>query len=289
MTKDQLYMLATAGAIIGAGLVLCRKPRKVVVMPENKNTFSFSLDTNHKKMTVVVPIETDSPQKIRLKMWDADNPKTYLTDRYMTVSGLSAFEIMLPVAPKKAMVSVFSEQKGTFRIGEITENKLKTRLDLINMLSPSVRSFIKFSQDFAYNCSYLDAGQTYMSDDKQFFIELLPQITSESGKVINTSARINKQTGIIQVSKRDFDSYTFPMRMAVLLHEYSHVNINDNVDDESEADLNGLLIYLGLGYPRVEAFEAWADVFEGAPTAQNRERAEIMRRFIDDFENNKIV
>jgi hypothetical protein len=34
--------------------------------------------------------------------------------------------------------------------------------------------------------------------------------------------------------------------MAILLHEYSHFYVNQDINNESEADLNGLLIYLGL-------------------------------------------
>jgi hypothetical protein len=77
--------------------------------------------------------------------------------------------------------------------------------------------------------------------------------------------------------------------MAILLHEFSHVYLNDNVDDEVEADLNGLLIYLGLGYPRIEAFEVFAKTFDGAPTEQNKIRYDKIVNFIDDFENQKIA
>ena len=59
--------------------------------------------------------------------------------------------------------------------------------------------------------------------------------------------------------------------MAILLHEFSHVYLNDNIDDEVEADLNGLLIYLGLGYPRIEAFEVFAKTFLAAPTEHHNQ------------------
>ena len=47
------------------------------------------------------------------------------------------------------------------------------------------------------------------------------------------------------------------MRMAILLHEFSHFYLNDRMEDETEADLNGLLIYLALGYPRIEAYQSF--------------------------------
>jgi hypothetical protein len=74
--------------------------------------------------------------------------------------------------------------------------------------------------------------------------------------------------------------------MAILLHEFSHVYLNENVDDEVEADLNGLLIYLGLGYPRIEAFEVFAKTFLTVPSDGNRMRYDKIKAFIDEFEQH---
>ena len=75
------------------------------------------------------------------------------------------------------------------------------------------------------------------------------------------------------------------MRMAILLHEFAHFYLNEDIQDEIEADLNGLLIYLGLGYPRVDGYEA----FEGTPTEKNKVRFDVINKFIHDFENKKYV
>jgi hypothetical protein len=48
--------------------------------------------------------------------------------------------------------------------------------------------------------------------------------------------------------------------------------------------LNGLLIYLGLGYPRIEAFEVFAKTFANAPSEQNKMRFDKIKNFIDNFE-----
>ena len=72
--------------------------------------------------------------------------------------------------------------------------------------------------------------------------------------------------------------------MAILLHEFSHVYLNADVDNEVEADLNALTIYLGLGYPRIEAFEVFAQTFMNAPTDQNEVRYNKIKQFIDEFE-----
>jgi hypothetical protein len=50
-----------------------------------------------------------------------------------------------------------------------------------------------------------------------------------------------------------------------------------------EADLNGLTIYLGLGYPIKEAFSAFGETFIGYPSAQNKVRYDIIHKFIKDY------
>lgn len=106
------------------------------------------------------------------------------------------------------------------------------------------------------------------------------------GKVMATPARIHEKTGIIEVSKRQMLRYTVPMRMAILLHEYSHVYRNRNKRSETEADINALKIYLGLGYPVYEARQAFLKVFIGTPSDGNVERYHAIEDFINQWEKS---
>jgi len=90
-------------------------------------------------------------------------------------------------------------------------------------------------------------------------------------------------------TKKLFDEYTIPMRFAILCHEFSHFYVNKDMHDEGEADINGLLIYLGLGYPRIEAIEAFTNVFLNYPSEENGKRYKKIENFIDNFEKNNIV
>ena len=197
----------------------------------------------------------------------------------------------MPVSPKDALVYIYNEANGNLSVGvdntvdvdSITKEPLEKKLDVIDMSNPLVRSFINFATRFSYNAGSLPSGN-YVSDDKQFVIKYLPIIEDE-GVEQTTPARVDIDSGTIEISKRQFLDYTVPNRMAILLHEFSHVYLNDNVDDEVEADLNGLLIYLGLGYPRIEAFEVFAKTFLNAPSDLNGMRYEKIKNFIDNFEN----
>jgi hypothetical protein len=250
----------------------------------------FKVPTRHEELTLLIKVRTYQPETIRIKVLDADQPNTAFTDRYKTVDGESIFFVRMPVSPNYALISIYNEKNGNLQMGvdntlevdSITKESLDKKLDVIDFSNPQVRSFVNFATRFSYNAGSLPSG-TYTSDDKKFVIKYLP-IIEDNGQEQSTPARIDIDNGVIEISKRQFVEYTIPNRMAILLHEFSHVYLNDNVDDEVEADLNGLLIYLGLGYPRIEAFEVFAKTFANAPSDQNKIRFDKIKNFIDNFE-----
>ena len=121
---------------------------------------------------------------------------------------------------------------------------------------------------------------------KVFEIIYTDEIMEEDGRLSETPARIEVDSGIIEISRAKFVPMTVPNRMAILLHEFSHIFVNENMDDEVEADLNALNIYLSLGYPRIEAFEVFTQTFIDTPTDENKVRFDYIKNFIDDFDNN---
>lgn len=251
----------------------------------------FSVPTRHEELTLLVKVRTHGAQKIRIRVIDAQQPYTSFTDRFRTVDGESIFFVRMPVSPKEALVYVYNEESGNTEVGgdptleviSITKEPLEKKLDVIDFSNSQVRSFVNFATRFSFNAGTLPSG-TYTSDDRNFVIKYLPTIT-DNGQEQTTPARIDIDSGVIEVSKKQFKDFTVPNRMAILLHEFSHVYLNDNIDDEVEADLNGLLIYLGLGYPRIEAFEVFAKTFLAAPTQQNKMRYDKIVNFIDNFES----
>lgn len=253
---------------------------------------TYNVPTRYEEMTLLIKVRTNSPETIRIKVIDAHQPNTAFTDRYKTVDGETIFFVRLPVSGNDVLVYVYNEaygnltsgQDNTFEVVSITKEQLDKKLDVIDFSNPMVRSFVNFATRFSYNAGSIPTGN-YVSDDRQFVIKYLPTI-EENGQEQTTPARIDIDNGVIEISKRQFVDYTVPNRMAILLHEFSHVYLNSNVDDEVEADLNGLLIYLGLGYPRIEAFEVFAKTFMNAPTEQNKHRFDTIKNFIDNFETH---
>jgi hypothetical protein len=202
----------------------------------------------------------------------------------------------MPISGKNALIKIWNDRLGenkeednTFEVIEIKKLPLEKRLDVLDFSNQNLRSFINFCTRFCFNAGQLSSG-TYRSSDGRFTIEYVPTIiSSKSGKELETPARISKDSGRIQVSQKKMIPDTIPMRMAILLHEYSHFYVNKDIDNESEADLNGLLIYLGLGYPRFEGHEAFLKTFINTPTEQNKVRYDKIKKFIDDFEKNNYI
>jgi hypothetical protein len=252
----------------------------------------YSVPTRYEELTLVIKVKCYEPVTIRIKVVDAEQPNTTFTDRYRTIEGESIFFVRMPVSASSVNVYVFNEQNGnyasgvdnSFEVVSITKEPLDKKLDVIDFGNPLVRSFVNFATRFSYNAGSLTSG-TYISDDKNFVIVYSPTI-QDDGVEQTTPARIDIDSGVIVVYNRQFLDYSIPNRMAILLHEFSHVYLNDNVDDEVEADLNGLLIYLGLGYPRIEAFEVFAVTFMNAPTDQNKVRYDRIKNFIDEFDKH---
>jgi len=256
--------------------------------------------TKQKALTLMIEVATAKPEKIQVVVKDINKPDTQYTDRYSTINGVQQFYVRMPISPYESLVSVYNTANGnlkkgqdpSFKIVKVDARPLERKMDCVDWSNPKIRDFVGFAQQFSNNAGILSAGKypngsTYISDEGNFRIDYFDDIRSKAGRVIPTPARISQTKGIIQVSKEHYKKFTVPMRMAILLHEFSHFYLNENIEDETEADLNGLLIYLALGYPRIEAYQSFLTTFKDTPTPQNKERYEVLHQFITNFERNK--
>jgi hypothetical protein len=259
---------------------------------------NYRLNTRYDEMCLVIKIAVQQPCRVQIKIYAEDKPNIVFTDRWSTIESQQTFYVRLPMTSENVIISVYDKEKGNLpkneekniKILEVNKTPLEKRLDVVDIENMLVANFVDFAQRFSYNAPYLQANKTYQSDNGQFLIECLPVIvSSKSGKELTTPARISRVTGRIQVSKKYFDKYTVPMRFAILCHEFSHFYVNDDIDNESEADINGLLIYLGLGYPRIEGLQAFFEVFKESDSQENLRRMKIIEKFVMDFEKNKMV
>lgn len=253
--------------------------------------------TNYGQMCLMVKLQTSSPQKLRIIFKDAEKENTIFTDRFKTVNGTLPIYINCPITGKYGELIVYNEDIGnipskgdsTFNILEINPLPLEKRVDIVDFTDPALKSAINFFTKFSYNAGFLNTG-TYHSTDRRYYIEYLSQIISSEPPYLplNTSSRVDKYKGTIQASQDKFQLMTVPARMVTLLHEYSHYFVNKNIEDETEADLNGLVIYLSLGFPRVDAIHEFTSAFYGAANELNKQRIDTIVKFINDFDKSHI-
>lgn len=266
------------------------------------------INTYNVPFTLVVGIRTKKPECIVLQAFDViKNIPTYYVNRKGNVNGYREFELKFPQVPSKLNISIFNKQNGnlgegqdnSFVIEKFESIPLKTKPI---WLSDRDREFLKFAQFFCENASYLSASKmlggkevpsVYRSDDGEFTFDYWDKIKDrDSGIELNTPARIGHNSGIIEISKRDFIKYTVPMRMVILLHEYSHKWKNpengNHIGYETGADINALNMYLSLGYSEIEAHQAFLFVFRGAATKGNHKRYLIIKDFIKKFSSGDL-
>ena len=248
----------------------------------------IQLDDKPTKLKIVV--ETFSKEKIWIKVRDANRKNTYYTQTYSFVDGKQSFFVYMPQAPEDALVMVYNAENGLLRKDEsfkvIEIKPLPLKLPPVKA-SKKTKSFIKFAQEFSDECGYLSAsaqGDTYKSNNGKFRIDYFDIIRShQTGKIVRTPARISQVSGKIEVSAEQFRKYTIPMRMAILLHEYAHYYLNKNPSNESEADINGLKLYLQIGYPKIDIYNVFLNVFKRSPSLQNKDRFKKLDKMVKNY------
>tara|TARA_R110000868_G_scaffold163341_3_gene395530 strand:- start:132 stop:920 length:789 start_codon:yes stop_codon:yes gene_type:complete len=236
--------------------------------------------------------------KKKLKVWAEDygKPNSKYANREIIVDGKRTIHFNFPVSPKKLYIGVANvdnEADNDFQV-VLMESELKT----YNVwLDSETSDFLKLSSQFSQVAGFTNAppnGRIFQTDDKQFTIKYYDVIRDNmSGKPLNTPARIGHRSGIIETAKIKFDAYTIPMRMIILLHEFSHKYKNPKIgleiSNETGADINALYIYLGLGFSKIDAICVFANVFLKAQTQGNIERMRKIMDYIQRFENQEFA
>jgi len=260
------------------------------------------LPLNKVPLTLIVGVRTKQKMNIKIEIKDNKKPDTYYVNRGAKVNGYREFNLPMPQSPKGAIFTMYNVANGNLPVNKdtsfvIEKFEVGQLKDCPIWMKKDTHSFVKFAQNFAENASILSAGKKrphiYRSKDAKFHIDYYDKIIDHTtGKMLMTPARIGHQSGVIEVSKSDFMKYTVPMRMIILLHEYAHKYMNPDIAKpisyETGADINGLSVYLSLGYSPLEAHYAFLNVFRDANNANNTKRYKIIKDFIEKFTSGEL-
>jgi len=254
------------------------------------------LETNGNPQTLYITIECNGSKRFRVWAEEYQKRNSKYADREITVDGKRTIFFSLPVTPKQLFVGC--KNVANVNDNDFTVSILKAPLSEYDIYKDSeTREFLDFATEFATTCGYINPspkGTIFQPKGSQFRIKYFPVIIDyNSGRAINTPARIGHNTGIIEVAKSKFDRYTIPMRIVILLHEFSHKYKNPKIglpiSNEYGADLNALYIYLGSGYSKIDAICVFAKVFLKAQTDDNIKRMRKLQDYIERFENQEFA
>lgn len=248
----------------------------------------YLIYTGYQSCTIEVTIHAKKSCVVYMNAYDTKIENTFLTRRFSPfyTDEKKTLYIQMPLSGEWTIVELFEDAslgKGNFECVKIKTVGLATQNAMIATFTPEMRRFIPLAQRFAFNASVLPCytDKNYTDSGGEFKLKY-STIIQDDGKEQLTPARINKITEIIEVSKAKFLSMTVPMRFCILCHEFSHLFVNEDMYNELEADLNGLIMYLSLGYPRFEAKETFISTFDGAGEGA-QQLFQSRYQYIDDF------
>lgn len=251
------------------------------------------IDIGNARCSIWLHITTKVPCKFHVVAEDL-KPNSKYADRTIQVEKERSIYLAFPVSPRKIRLSVICLSDISHQDFHI-KPEVKSLKKYEIWLDRNTKNFLELAVPFSQVCGFElppPAGRIYQSDNKELNIKYIPKITDfKTGQVINTPARVGHTTGKIEVAASKFMRYTIPMRMMILLHEFSHKYKNPQmgvpISDEVGADINALYIYLGLGFSKVDAIYVYANVFFGAQNEANRERMRKIMNYIAKFENQE--
>ena len=251
-------------------------------------------DSGNRKFCLYITIKCTGKKVLRVWAEDYGKKNSKYADRQIEVNGERTIYFSFPVSPKQlflGVVNVSDPQDKNFEVS-LQEGSLKT----YNIWTDEqTNDFLDLLIPFCQVCGFKGAtpkGVPYENGDFQImYYDVIRD--GASGNPISTPARIGHRSGKIDISKARYDNYTIPMRVMIGLHEFSHKYKNPkiglDISNEIGADINGLYIYLGLGFSKIDAICVFANVFLRAQTPENINRMRKINDYIFKFENQEFA
>ncbi len=253
----------------------------------------YTIGTVYRSCTLKIDIKVTKPCQVNLEVCDGTRPDTYFIKRFRTYipGDNSPLYVQMPITGKSILITIWEQganQNATpvsFSVVGMKLLPLVRQMDVLPEIK-AVHDFVPFAERFCFNAGVMPTykNRLYVSSKGGFKIRYSDYIVDEDTNQRLTPARIGIYDKVIEVSKEKFKDMTIPMRLCILFHEFSHLFYNDDMYNEEEADLNGLHIYLALGYPRVEAIETFITTFYSSQSQENHSRLEKVKSFVNEFE-----
>jgi len=253
-------------------------------------------DTQNQPMSINVTIECKGKKSFRVWCEDYGKKNSKYADRVIEVEGKRTIYLSLPVTTRQMFLGCLNSQYPQDTDFTVTFMEAPLRKYDIYM-DDDTKEFVDLCIFFSQVCGFRKPdikGTMYSTKNGHFNIKYFPVIRDyATGNPMTTPARIGHDSGVIEISAYKYVPYTIPMRIMILLHEFSHKYKNPKIgleiENEIGADINALYIYLGMGFSKIDAICVYANVFLKAQTPENRERLRKILDYIQRFENQEFA
>lgn len=251
----------------------------------------FDLFPYGKPFNLLLSIQTPCALKLRLTVFDPLTKRIF-SDRRLRLDKSRTVLVKLPIVSEQLRVSLQNEhlQNGItpFKLEQI---KVVADTKCPLELSDADKNFIRFAKWFSIEVDKLGAGEKGTLYQSEGFTILYLDTIKDGVLELTTPARIARESGVIEVSKKAIKDYTVPMLIVMLLHEYAHKFKNPEygkkVENELTADLIACNIALNLGFDPLEVENCFRAVFSKKNTDLNRRRIKAIMDFITLFIKNE--
>ncbi len=251
----------------------------------------FDLHPKRQPFNMLLSIRVLQPVKLRLTVFDSTSSRIY-ADRRIRLAQNTKVLIKLPIVPDELTAKIVNENLPDGIEHFVVENiKVTADTKCPVELTDGDRKFISFVKWFATELKSLETGVKGTIYQSEGFSILYLDTITEGGIELTTPARIERATGMIEVSKKAIADYTVPMLMVMFLHEYAHKYKNPEygkeVDNELTADIIAVHIALNLGFDYIEVENCFRTIFSRKDTELNRKRMEAITDFIRLFRRDE--
>lgn len=226
----------------------------------------FIAKSEKQQLSIVISLQTFTDNVI-IAGYDPAHNNTVYFNLLISEKINNKFTFNLPQSPPVLEIMIFEMNEGNknessaYKVNSIAVNSLELKPLIVD---EKTSEFIVFMNDFAEKAGYLNPG-IYYSSNNNFKINYYSAIKDDPG----TPSRVHMKSGDIDVSKKWFDNMTVSGRKAILTHEFSHSNLenelinqDDNDEVEMDADNEAMKLYVALGNPKFEWMYAWTHIFQ---------------------------
>lgn len=243
------------------------------------------IPSNQKRFTIAVTLRAQKAMPIGFKVYDPMYPNTHYFRRkaYLDKGQHRKIQIPLPISPDTLELEIYNKTTGEDKGIELLDIKIDMMKAPTIWTSPEQHRFMEFAIQFAQKAGYTPTG-FYDSPKGEFLFQYLPSIVDPFGKELITPARIHRKMPRVQISQRLFNTFTIPVRVAILSHEGCHWFLNTR--SETQADLCGIRHYLDYGFPKIEGVYAATKIFGMHPELvgeKQLQRTKDIIQFINQY------